>query len=179
MKRGWLSLIVPGMILAAAPLLAHHSFAAEYDDKKPATLKGTVSKFDWSNPHVYFFLDVTDASGKIVNWPIEWESRIELKRAGWTQDSLKVGDIVTVEGSLARDGSKEASGKSVTLRTGRSCPHRMRCRLRPFAPLSPSSRASAWPDGHVRLGIGPGELGYWANPSSLQPGRNHCGHYSN
>src|ERR1700689_3775759 len=94
------NVIVPAMIFAAMPLLAHHSFAAEYDDKKPVTLKGTVSKFDWSNPHVYAFLDVTDAGGKIVNWAIEWVSRIELKRAGWTQESLKVGDLVTVDGSL-------------------------------------------------------------------------------
>jgi hypothetical protein len=160
------NLVVPAMIFAAMPLLAHHSFAAEYDDKKPVTLKGTVSKFDWSNPHVYFFLDVTDASGKIVNWPIEWESRIELKRAGWTRDSLKVGDVVTVEGSLARDGSKQAGGKSITLASGKklSSPNETRAAApRSTQPAKPAPRG---PDGHVRLGVGPGQLGYWANPSS-------------
>ena len=110
-----MKILVSGIVLAALPLLAHHSLSAEYDEKKPVTLKGTVSKFDWSNPHVFFYVDVTDSSGKIVNWALEWESRVEMKRAGWSQDSLKAGDAVTVEGSLARDGSKQASGKSVTL----------------------------------------------------------------
>ncbi len=160
------TVLVPGIVLAAMPLLAHHSFAAQYDDKKPVTLKGTVSKFDWSNPHVYLFLDVTDAGGKIVNWAIEWESRIELKRAGWTHDSIKVGDAVTVEGSLARDGSKQASGKSLMLARGKklSSPNETQA----AAPRStqPAKAAPRGPDGRVRLGIGPGQLGYWANPSA-------------
>lgn len=164
---------VCGIVFAALPLLAHHSFSAEYDEKKPVTLKGTVSKFDWSNPHVFLFVDVTDSSGKIVNWALEWESRIELKRAGWSQDSLKVGDTVTVEGSLARDGSKQAAGKSVTLANGKKLSS-------PNEAQSPrSSQASKpapkWPDGQVRLGIGPGELGYWASPSAASLVENTAG----
>jgi hypothetical protein len=160
------TLAVAGAVVAVMPLLAHHSFAAQYDDKKAVTLKGTVSKFDWSNPHVFLFLDVSDSSGKIVNWALEWESRIELKRAGWSQDSVKVGDVVTVEGSLARDGSKQASGKSVTLAGGKklSSPNEVQAAAPRSAQGSkPAPRGS---DGHVRLGIGPGQLGYWANAST-------------
>ena len=72
----------------AMPALAHHSFAADYDEKKPVTLRGTVTKFDWSNPHVLVYLDVIEG-GKPVNYATEWESRIELKRAGWKADSVK------------------------------------------------------------------------------------------
>src|SRR5580698_3071416 len=84
---------------ASIPAFAHHSLAAEYDDKKPVTLKGTVTKFDWTNPHVFVFVDVGE-----VNWAIEFPSRIELKRDGWAQESIHIGDVVTIDASLARDG---------------------------------------------------------------------------
>src|SRR5277367_3416051 len=147
---------------AAIPALAHHSFAAEFDEKKPVTVKGTVSKFDWSNPHVFVYIDVTETGGKITTWESEWESRIELKRAGWKADSLKPGDAVTLEGSAARDGSKRAGGKSLTLAGGKKLPAEA-----PLQTPGVNSRAiPRGPDGHVRLGIGPGEIGYWANTSS-------------
>src|SRR6266700_6455441 len=107
-----------GLFLAVAPAFAHHSTAA-YDEKKPVTLRGTVTKFDWTNPHVFMFVDAADASGNVTKWAVEFESRIELGRNGWTRDSVKVGDVVTVEGALARDGSKQASGKLVTLASGK------------------------------------------------------------
>src|SRR6478672_9986780 len=96
-----------------APLWAHHSIAAEYDDKKPITLRGTVTKFDWTNPHVYLYLDVRESNGKNTNWAIEFESKLDLKRSGngWSREVVNVGDAVTAEGILARDGSKQASGK--------------------------------------------------------------------
>jgi hypothetical protein len=149
---------------AAIPALAHHSFAAEFDEKKPVTFKGVVSKFDWSNPHVFVNIDVADAAGKITTWETEWDSRIELKRNGWKPDSLKPGDAVTVEGSAARDGSKRAGGKLLTLASGKKLSS-------PSDAPMPSPRAATkpaprWPDGHPRLGIGPGEIGYWANASS-------------
>lgn len=154
-----------GVVIAAVPALAHHSFAAQYDEKKPVTLKGTVTKFDWSNPHVFVYVDVTGADGNPVNWKIEWESRIELKRAGWTRDSVKVGDTVTVDASLARDGSKEAAGKSIALPGGKKLLSANEGQTLPR--ISHSSRpAPRGSDGHVRLGIGPGEIGYWADPSS-------------
>src|SRR5271163_3762206 len=93
-------------VTASLPALAHHSLAAAYDEKKPVTLKGAVTKFDWTNPHVFVLLDVADPAGGITNWAVEFPSRIELKRDGWTQESIKIGDAVTIEASLARDGGK-------------------------------------------------------------------------
>ena len=104
-----------GMALVVAPLRAHHSFAAEYDSKKPLTLKGTVTKVDWMNPHVYFYIDVEDDSGNVANWSLEMGPPNGLQRAGWTRNTMKVGDVVVVEGTLAKDGSHQANARSVTM----------------------------------------------------------------
>src|ERR1700676_3205899 len=106
---------VLGVVLAAAPVMAHHSFAAEYDGKKPVTLKGVVTKVDWMNPHVYFFLDVTEENGNVSNWAFEMGPPNGLQRSGWTRNTMKVGDEVTVDGTLAKDGSKNVNARSVTL----------------------------------------------------------------
>ena len=100
---------------AAAPSLAHHSFAAEFDASKPAELKGTVTKVEWQNPHAWFFMDVKDDTGKVSNWGVELGSPNGLMRAGWSKNSLKVGDVVAVEGSRAKDGSNHANARFVTL----------------------------------------------------------------
>jgi len=119
MKKGWLGLLT-GAIMIAAPLMAHHSFAAEYDSKKPITVKGVVTKVDWMNPHVYFYLDVTDEKGNVVNWALEMGPPNGLQRSGWTRNTMKVGDEVTVEATLAKDGSNQANARSVTMtNTGR------------------------------------------------------------
>src|ERR1044071_3177861 len=108
-----------GLLLSSLPVLAHHSFAAEYDASKPVELKGVVTKVEWTNPHARFYVDVKDAAGKVTNWNLELASPNVLKRQGWTRDALKEGDQVTVEGSLAKDGSKMANARAVTLADGK------------------------------------------------------------
>jgi len=103
----------------AIPALAHHSFSAEFDGSKLIELKGVVTKIDWTNPHVYFYVDVKDDKGNTTNWGCEAASPGSLHRQGWSRDSLKVGDQVIVGGYPARDGSKLADARRVTLPDGR------------------------------------------------------------
>ena len=107
-----------GLLLAAVPVMAHHSFAAEFDSAKPIKLTGTVTKIEWMNPHAYFYIDVKDASGKVTNWGLEMGSPNGLMRQGWTRNSMKIGDEITVEGSAAKDGSNIGNARSVTLTGG-------------------------------------------------------------
>jgi len=102
---------------AAMPAHSHHSFAAQYDAAKPITLTGKVTKVEWTNPHVYVYVDVRDdKTGEVVNWALEiGGGPNSLIRQGWSRDSLKTDDQITVEGSLARDGSRLASAQSIVL----------------------------------------------------------------
>ena len=103
----------------ALPLLAHHSFEAEYDFNKTMKVTGTVTKMEWMNPHAHFYLDVKDASGKVTNWNFELASPNVLKRQGWTRNSMKEGDKVSVSGSAAKDGAKMGNAQSVVLADGK------------------------------------------------------------
>jgi hypothetical protein len=108
------------LLAAAIPAAAHHSFTAQYDSTKPLTVTGTVTKIEWTNPHARFYVDVKDASGAVTNWELELGSPNTLIRYGWKRDSMKVGEQVTVEGYLARDGSKTANAKTVKFTDGRT-----------------------------------------------------------
>jgi hypothetical protein len=107
------------LLTGAGSLLAHHSFAAQYDRNKPGTITGPVTKVDWINPHARFFVDAKDAGGKVVNWEVELAAPAMLLRRGWTRNSLKVGESVTVNGSLAKDGSSLLNATTVTLSDGK------------------------------------------------------------
>ena len=104
------------VLLGAASAVAHHAFDTEFDAKKPFKMTGTVTKLEWMNPHVFFHIDVLDEkTGKVVNWAMEMGGPNGLLRNGWTRNSMKLGDTVTVEGSLARDGSALGNARVVTL----------------------------------------------------------------
>ena len=98
-------------------VFAHHQFTSEFDWKKPVTLKGTVTKIEWMNPHVWFYLDIKDQAGTVTNWGMEMGSPNGLMRNGWTRNSMKPGDTVTVEGSLAKDGSPRGNARTVLLKS--------------------------------------------------------------
>jgi hypothetical protein len=118
MKDTWIRIAVGSLALVALPAAAHHSFAAQYDGNKPVTLKGQVTRVEWTNPHARFYIDVKDEAGKVTNWNLELASPNYLKRAGWSSTSLKEGDEVVVEGSLARSGANMANARAVTFANG-------------------------------------------------------------
>src|SRR5262245_3647710 len=110
--------LIAAALFAAAtalPAAAHHSFPAQYDIAKPITLTGKVTKVEWTNPHIFIYIGVPNDKGAVVNWALEMGGPNALLRLGWKRDSLKTDDMITIEGSLARDGSPLVNAKSITM----------------------------------------------------------------
>ena len=108
-------LVGAGLLLAARPVVAHHAFAAEFDAAKPVKLTGAVTKVDWTNPHAWIYVDIKDETGKVANWGFELASPNGLMRNGWTRFSLKPGEVVTIEGTRAKNGSTNANAAAVII----------------------------------------------------------------
>ena len=104
-----------GLLIAAASTHAHHAFSAEFDAEKPLKVTGTVTKVEWQNPHTWFYIDVEDGDGNVTSWGMELASPNLLMRNGWTRSSMKNGDVVTVEGFHAKNGSNNGNARVVTL----------------------------------------------------------------
>ena len=119
MRIGSLVLLAAGVVLTVAPALAHHSFAAQFDDTKPVKMTGTVTKVEWSNPHIWFYIDVKDKDGKVTNWGFSGGPPGVMMRRGITRNSIKIGYVVVVDGFRAKDGSNNASSGTVTFTDGR------------------------------------------------------------
>lgn|GEM_PF-206378 len=164
----WFALGVAVLFLVP-PITAQRPVAAKFDPSRRTTLKGIVTRVDWSNPYVHILMNVPGATS--VVWAVELESQLELERSAWNQDSLKPGDAITVQGPTARDGSKQIWGESVVLSaTGRRV-LTMTPEALGFFHYSATRNGSRrptprWPDGKPRLGPSPGEIGYWARPSA-------------
>ncbi len=119
-NRFLISIASFAFVAAGLPVFAHHAFSNEFDEAKPITLEGVVTRIDWENPHVHYFLDVAQADGTVVNWACETGGPNRLAKRGWTRDSLKPGDNVIVHGFPAKDASHAADGRKVTLADGRT-----------------------------------------------------------
>lgn len=103
------------MLAGAASTQAHHSFAAQYDNTRPVNMTGALTKLEWTNPHVYIYIDVTDgATSKVTNWAFEMGPPHMLQKSGWKKNALKIGEVLTIDGWLARDGSNSANARRVT-----------------------------------------------------------------
>lgn len=120
MRAKLFSILAGGILLAALPAWAHHSFAAEFDINQPITLKGVLTKMDWVNPHGWIYIDVTGEDGKVVNWAIEAGGPTALLRRGLRRTDFPPGLDVVVEGYKAKSGAPKANGRSVTLKDGRN-----------------------------------------------------------
>ena len=152
-------------LIPAAAVFAHHPVQAKFDEAQQVTLTGRVTEIDWANPHIHVFINVDDPSGAFKNWAIELESPIELEWGGWRPDTLVVGDVITVEGPLARNGTEQVWAHSIVTEDGNSVFELPDDILESQLGERVEGPAPRWPDGHPRLGPEPGQSGYWSVPS--------------
>ncbi|MEX2365318.1 MAG: DUF6152 family protein [Pseudohongiellaceae bacterium] len=143
---------------------AHHPVQAKFNESRPVILSGRVTEIDWANPHVHIFINVGGSDGRPVNWAVEIESPIELERSGWTAESVAIGDIITVQGPAAINGSDQVWGRVIRNTAGEAVyavdPNALQARLQE----RPDGQTPRWPDGQPRLGPPPGQTGYWTSP---------------
>jgi hypothetical protein len=152
-----------GMLLLQSGA-AHHPIKGKFDDTRRMTFDGIVTRVDWRNPHVHVFVNVAGAEADASNWAVELESPVLLQRSGWREDALQPGDAVTVNGSVARDGTRQIWGDTVTLQaTGRRVLHVSD--TRPIVPKAPRP-APRWPDGTPMLGAPDVQDGHWSYPTA-------------
>jgi hypothetical protein len=118
MRNSTLCVVLAALLLYAASASAHHAFSKTFDPSKQVNLSGTVTKIQWTNPHVITYVDVKDANGKVTNWKFEMGNPVSLTKAGWTRDKLNVGQMVTLQGWQAKNGSHFASAEEVTMASG-------------------------------------------------------------
>ena len=111
---GWV-VIVSFVVSGTASIVAHHAFDTEFDAKKPVTLRGVVTKVEWTNPHVWFYLNVKNDKGEVENWGFEMGGPNGLQREGWTRNTIQIGSELIVDGFLARNGSRNVNSKNVTV----------------------------------------------------------------
>jgi hypothetical protein len=155
------------ILLTLVPASAQHTVAAKFDVTKSITLTGTVTQIDWANPYAHILMKVPSGNSSApVRWAVEIESPILLAANGWSQTTVKPGDVIRVEGPPARDGSKQVSGKTVFLTNTNKVVFKGYNGTPVIKPAQPDSPTPLWPDGHPRLGPTPGQTGYWGNPSS-------------
>ncbi|HLQ78799.1 MAG TPA: DUF6152 family protein [Terriglobia bacterium] len=154
-------------LLIVAPLMAHQELAAKFDTSKTVTMKGVVTKYDWSNPQVHVFINVADSSAnKVSNWAVELESIVELQKGGYSKDSLKPGDAVSVTGNPARDGSRQVWSTSFTLSSTGKKMFDVPTGIQQPKYAAAAGATPRWPDRQPKLGPAtPTETGYWAAPS--------------
>jgi hypothetical protein len=155
------------ILIVAAPAAAQHTVAAKFDVTKPTTLTGTVTQIDWANPYVHILMKVAGTNPAApARWAVELDSAILLAKNNWSQTAVKPGDVIKVDGPVARDGTRQISGKTVTLMsTGKSVFNGYNGTPPPKVTVA-AAPTPRWPDGHPRLGPAPGQTGYWGNPSA-------------